>query len=61
VSATDLAPSGGLPQQEINRLARETRQREVAERSRKDQDAILRQLDGLVANAMRSVPSKASS
>jgi molecular chaperone DnaK len=65
VSATDQAtgraqgmtihPSGGLSQQEVNRLVQETRQREVAERSKKDQDAVLRQLDGLVANTMRSV------
>jgi molecular chaperone DnaK len=50
-----IHPSGGLSQQEVNRLVTETRQREAAERSKKDQDAVVRQLDGLVANTMRSV------
>jgi molecular chaperone DnaK len=50
-----IHPSGGLSQQEVNRLVSETRQREAAERSKKDQDAVVRQLDGLVANTMRSV------
>jgi molecular chaperone DnaK len=65
VGATDQAtgrsqnmtihPSGGLSQQEVSRLVSETRQRESAERSKKDQDAVVRQLEGLVANTMRSV------
>ncbi len=50
-----IHPSGGLSQQEVSRLVSETRQREAAERSKKDQDAVVRQLDGLVANTMRSV------
>jgi molecular chaperone DnaK len=50
-----IHPSGGLSQQEVNRLVSETRQRETAERSKKDQEAVIRQLDGLVANTMRSV------
>jgi molecular chaperone DnaK len=50
-----IHPSGGLSQPEVNRLVNETRQREQAERAQKDQDAVVRQLDGLVANTMRSV------
>jgi molecular chaperone DnaK len=50
-----IHPSGGLSQPEVSRLVTETRQREQAERARKDQDAVVRQLDGLVANTMRSV------
>ncbi|HVQ28620.1 MAG TPA: molecular chaperone DnaK [Vicinamibacteria bacterium] len=50
-----IHPSGGLSQQEVNRLVTETRARETAEKSKKDQDAVVRQLDGLVANTMRSV------
>ena len=49
-------PSLGRPQPaEVNRLVGETRQREQAERSKKEQEAVVRQLDGLVANTMRSV------
>jgi molecular chaperone DnaK len=65
VSASDQAtgrsqsmvihPSGGLSQSEVSRLAGETRARDSAERDRKDQEAIARQLDGLVANTIRSV------
>jgi molecular chaperone DnaK len=47
--------SGGLSQGEVNRMATETRARESEERARKDQEAVVRQLDGLVANTMRSV------
>jgi molecular chaperone DnaK (HSP70) len=50
-----IHPSGGLSQPEVTRLVTETRQREQAERTKKDQDAVVRQLDGLVANTMRSV------
>jgi molecular chaperone DnaK len=50
-----IHPSGGLSQSEVNRLVEETRAREVEERERKDQEAVVRQLDGLVANTMRSV------
>src|SRR5512139_978436 len=47
--------SGGLSQGEVNRMATETRAREAEERARKDQEMVVRQLDGLVANTMRSV------
>jgi molecular chaperone DnaK len=50
-----IHPSGGLSQSEVNRLVEETRTREVEERAQKDQEAVVRQLDGLVANTMRSV------
>jgi len=50
-----IHPSGGLSQSEVNRLVQETRARETQERSKKDQEAVVRQLDGLVANTMRSV------
>jgi molecular chaperone DnaK len=47
--------SGGLSQAEVQRMATETRARDAEERARKDQEAVVRQLDGLVANTMRSV------
>jgi molecular chaperone DnaK len=50
-----IHPSGGLSQSELNRLVGETRQREQYERSQKEQEAVVRQLDGLVTNTMRSV------
>jgi molecular chaperone DnaK len=50
-----IHPSGGLSQAEVSRLVTETRAREAEEKSRKDQEAVVRQLDGLVANTMRSV------
>ena len=50
-----IHPSGGLSQQEVSRLASETRKRESAERAQKDQAAVVRQIDSLVANTMRSV------
>jgi molecular chaperone DnaK len=50
-----LHPSGGLSQAEVSRLVGETRAREAEEKSKKDQEAVVRQLDGLVANTMRSV------
>ena len=50
-----IHPSGGLSQQELDRLVSQTRQREARERGNKDRDAVLQQLDGLVANTMRSV------
>jgi molecular chaperone DnaK len=50
-----IHPSGGLSQSEVNRLVAETRASEQADRTRKDQEAVVRQLDGLVANTMRSV------
>ena len=50
-----IHPSGGLSQSEINRLAGEARTREQSDRAQKEQEAVVRQLDGLVANTMRSV------
>jgi molecular chaperone DnaK len=50
-----IHPSGGLAQQEVSRLVAETRAREAAEKGKKERDGIERQLDGLVANTMRSV------
>jgi molecular chaperone DnaK len=47
--------SGGLSQAEVGRLVAETRARESEDKARKDQEAVVRQLDGLVANTMRSV------
>jgi molecular chaperone DnaK len=47
--------SGGLSQSELSRLVNETRVQEQSERSRKEQEAVVRQLDGLVTNTMRSV------
>jgi molecular chaperone DnaK len=65
VSATDQAtgrqqshvlhPSGGLSQAEVGRLVEQTRARESEEKQQKEKDAVIRQLDGLVANTMRSV------
>jgi molecular chaperone DnaK len=50
-----IHPSGGLSQSELSRLVNETRSREQADRTRKEQEAVLRQLEGLVSNTMRSV------
>jgi len=50
-----IHPSGGLSQQDLSRLVTETRARDQAERSQKEQESVARQLDGLVANTMRSV------
>jgi len=50
-----IHPSGGLSQAEVSRLVEETRARESEEKDRKDLEAVIRQLDGLVANTMRSV------
>jgi molecular chaperone DnaK (HSP70) len=50
-----IHPSGGLSQAEVSRLVEETRTQELEERQRKDLEAVVRQLDGLVANTMRSV------
>jgi molecular chaperone DnaK len=47
--------SGGLSQSELSRLVNETRVQEQSERARKEQEAVMRQLDGLVTNTMRSV------
>ena len=50
-----IHPSGGLSQADVGRLVAETRARESEDKARKDQEAVVRQLDGLVANTMRSV------
>ena len=50
-----IHPSGGLSQAELGRLVAETRTRDQADRQKKEQDAVMRQLEGLVANTMRSV------
>jgi molecular chaperone DnaK len=50
-----IHPSGGLSQSEISRLVNETRMREQSERARKEQESVVRQLEGLVQNTMRSV------
>jgi molecular chaperone DnaK len=47
--------SGGLSQADVGRLVAETRARESDEKTRKEQETLVRQLDGLVANTMRSV------
>jgi molecular chaperone DnaK len=47
--------SGGLSQAEVGKLVAETRARESDEKARKEQETLVRQLDGLVANTMRSV------
>jgi molecular chaperone DnaK len=50
-----IHPSGGLSQAEVTRLVEETRAQEDEDRKKKDLDAVVRQLEGLVANTMRSV------
>jgi molecular chaperone DnaK len=50
-----IHPSGGLSQSELSRLVNETRLRDQSERAKKEQEAVVRQLDGLLANTMRSV------
>ena len=50
-----IHPSGGLSQGELTRLVTETRGRDQADRQKKEQEAVTRQLEGLVANTMRSV------
>ena len=50
-----IHPSGGLSQSELSRLVNETRLREQAERVQREQEMVVRQLDGLVSNTMRSV------
>ena len=50
-----IHPSGGLSQSELGKLVSETRQREQSDRAEKEQEAVVRQLDGLVTNTMRSV------
>ena len=50
-----IHPSGGLSQSEVNRLAGATRAQEQADRTKKDQETVVHQLEGLVKNTMRSV------
>jgi molecular chaperone DnaK len=50
-----LHPSGGLSQSEVTRMAAETRAQQSEEKQQKEKEGVVRQLDGLVANTMRSV------
>ena len=50
-----ITPSGGLSQAEVSRLADETKAEQHVEREKKEQEGVVRQLDGLVQNTMRSV------
>jgi molecular chaperone DnaK len=50
-----IHPSGGLSQQDVSRLVEETRARDLAEKGKRDHEAVVRQLEGLVSNTMRSV------
>jgi molecular chaperone DnaK len=47
--------SGGLSQSELGKLVNESRVREQSDKQKKEQEAVVRQLDGLVTNTMRSV------
>ena len=53
--AMTIHPSGGLSQSDVNRLVAETRARDSEDKSKKEQEQIVRQLEGLVTNTMRSV------
>jgi molecular chaperone DnaK len=50
-----LHPSGGLSTADVNRMAAETRAQQSEEKQQKEKEGVVRQLDGLVANTMRSV------
>jgi molecular chaperone DnaK len=50
-----IHPSGGLSQTELSRLVTETRTRDQSDRARKEEESVIQQLEGLVANTMRSV------
>jgi molecular chaperone DnaK len=50
-----IHPSGGLSQSELSRLVSETRVQEQSERARREQESLARQLEGLIANTMRSI------
>jgi molecular chaperone DnaK len=50
-----IHPSGGLSQDELDRLVSETRSQEQSDRSRREHEAVTRQLEGLITNTMRSV------
>ncbi|HUG55081.1 MAG TPA: molecular chaperone DnaK [Vicinamibacteria bacterium] len=47
--------SGGLSQSELGKLVNESRLRDQSDKQKKEQEAVVRQLDGLVTNTMRSV------
>ena len=50
-----IHPSGGLSQSELGKLINETRSRDQSVRTRREQESVTRQLDGLVTNTMRSI------
>jgi molecular chaperone DnaK len=50
-----IHPSGGLSQSELGKLVSETRGRDQSDRTRREQESVTRQLDGLVTNTMRSI------
>src|SRR5512143_2189292 len=50
-----LHPSGGLSQADVSRMAAETKAQQNEEKLQKEKEGVVRQLDGLVANTMRSV------
>jgi molecular chaperone DnaK (HSP70) len=50
-----IHPSGGLSQSDVNRLVAETKARDSEDKSKKEHEQIVRQLEGLVTNTMRSV------
>ncbi len=50
-----LHPSGGLSQADVSRMAAETKAQQNEEKHQKEKEGVVRQLDGLVANTMRSV------
>ena len=50
-----IHPSGGLSQSELSQLVNETRVARAVRAHAKEQEAVVRQLDGLVTNTMRSV------
>ncbi|HEY7409399.1 MAG TPA: molecular chaperone DnaK [Vicinamibacteria bacterium] len=50
-----IHPSGGLSQSELGRLTAEAKLRDQAERTRREHEAVVRQLEGLVTNTMRSI------
>ncbi len=53
--AATIHPSGGLSQSEVSRMAAETKAQQNEEKQQKEKEGVVRQLDGLVANTMRSV------
>jgi molecular chaperone DnaK len=53
--AATIHPSGGLSQAEVNRMAAETKAQQNEEKQQKEKEGVVRQLEGLVANTMRSV------